>query len=276
MLYSFQTRKTDYDRIPIILTMLGISHHQEPVYRPRGLPVHQIFYCTAGKGEVLIDNRKYVIEKNQCFFIMKDTTHEYHSVKGQDWVLDIVGFNGAIAPLLLRMLRLNKSGACLMRRIEVFEEHIDKLDEISRGNYQRKKVMLSKELYSLLVDLSQDITLVASERADYGNPIITQTIDYIEQHCGEDISLDQMANAVSRTPEYLCSLFKKYMGITPLNYITNTRLLRAKLLLVREPATPIVEIAARCGFSNPSYFGHVFKKNYSMTPNQYRMKYIGQ
>lgn len=273
MLKSFQYKKNEYNNIPLLLVLLGKDHHQEPVYRVHGVPIYQFFYCKNGQGEVIIDNRKYVIDKGQCFVILKDTPHEYHSTS-DDWILDIIGFNGNIVPLLLRTLKMNQSGAYLLSGRDLLSTHYDKLIEISNQTIPRKHMILSQELYGFLTDLANSLTHIVSGVADYGNPTITRVIEYMESNYSEDIPLDTLASLVSRTPEYLCSIFKEHTGVTVGKYLANIRMLHATILLVQEPSLPINQVAQACGFRSPSYFGKQFLSKYGVTPNQYRMNHM--
>ncbi len=272
-LKSFQYKKNEYEKLPLLLVLLGHNHDQEPVYRTHGVPMYQILYCKEGQGELIVDNRKYYIEKGQCFFIQKDAPHEYHSTS-KKWILNIVGFTGPIVPILLRTLKLDSSGTYLLKTNSNFQSHMETLIQISNDDSPRTRLLLSQELYSLLTDLTSELTHIKSSAADYGNPTITHVIEYIESHYYEDISLDTLADISSRTPEYLCSVFKKHTGLTIISYINNIRLLHASIALIQTPSKPINEISNECGFRSPSYFGKLFSKHYGMTPQKYRLQHI--
>ncbi len=274
MLKAFQYKKNDYNSIPILLTLLGKEHHQEPVYRTRGIPMNQIIFCRSGQGQLIIDKRECIIDKHHCFIILKDVPHEYHSTSDEDWIVDIVGFNGAVVPVLLRALKMNSSGAYILSKSEVFEEYLQTILSLTSRADKRAYMELSQTLYCLLTDLSLDITSVSSDRADYGNPVITQVISYIESNFAEDISLYDLAEYVHRTPEYLCKVFKQYTGSTLVSYMNSVRLIQAMNMLVDEPSLPVNQVALKCGFRSPSYFGKVFARQYGMSPSEYRMSNI--
>ncbi len=66
---------------------------------------------------------------------------------------------------------------------------------------------------------------------------------------------------------------KKTFGITPNMLLTKYRLEEAtKYLLLT--SDQISKIATRVGYQNVYYFSMAFKKNYGMSPSQYRKKYI--
>ena len=62
--------------------------------------------------------------------------------------------------------------------------------------------------------------------------------------------------------------FKKYIGISCLEYIKNLRLENAAARLAKGENS-ILEISMSCGFSNLSYFYREFKKKYGMTPKKF-------
>ena len=273
MLKSFQYKKKEHNSIPLLVTLLGINHNQEPVYRMKGIPINQFLFCKKGKGELLLENRKYDIEKGQCFFIPKDLPHEYHAVDS-DWILDIIGFNGNIVPALLRSLKLETAGAYHLSTDFDYEKRIKKINKISENQGPHCFMNISQELYCFLTDLSFALKQIRSSTIDYGNPVINQAVDYIESNYNQDISLAALATEVSRTPEHLCNVFKKNTGQTIVAYINNVRLLHASIMLLQDSSKPVNEIAAECGFRSPSYFGQMFLKHYGLTPQQYRLNNI--
>jgi AraC family transcriptional regulator len=92
---------------------------------------------------------------------------------------------------------------------------------------------------------------------------------YIESHLSEDLSLDELARVVDISPNYLISLFRESIGTTPHKYVVQQRLESARKLLAR-PGMSLLEIAHRCGFQDQSQFTTIFRRNFGVTPGQYR------
>ena len=84
------------------------------------------------------------------------------------------------------------------------------------------------------------------------------------------IGISQLYLLSQKSPEHLCRTFKKYLGISPTEYVNNLRLEHAIVLLLSSDYQ-ILEIALECGFDNLSHFYHIFKKKNNLTPNKYRM-----
>jgi AraC family transcriptional regulator len=96
-----------------------------------------------------------------------------------------------------------------------------------------------------------------------------RAMDYINEHLGEDLSLTKIAAQVDMSQYYFCRLFKQSVGITPHKYLIQQRVERAKSLL-RQRELTILDIAADCGFANPSHFAKYFRRYTGVSPQQFR------
>lgn len=104
----------------------------------------------------------------------------------------------------------------------------------------------------------------------YSKPV-EESLGIIEQNYNTNLSLDDICSKISVSKNYFCYLFKREVGISIWNYLTDVRIAHAKNLL-EETELKSYEIAFRVGYDNPSYFSRLFKKNESMSPNEYREK----
>ena len=59
-------------------------------------------------------------------------------------------------------------------------------------------------------------------------------------------------------------------GLSATKFIRSIRLQKAKELLHQQPALSITAIAMDCGFTDPGYFGRVFKKEFGVTPGEWQ------
>lgn len=102
----------------------------------------------------------------------------------------------------------------------------------------------------------------------YGSSIVKQAVNYIKKHYNEDINLNIVANHVSVNKVYLSILFKKVTGENFLDFVTRTRIDKARELLGKN--IKLYEVACMVGFNDPKYFSVVFKKVVGLSPFDYR------
>ncbi len=98
---------------------------------------------------------------------------------------------------------------------------------------------------------------------------IIPAINYAEGHCSEKIFLDRMCDELCIDKFNFCKTFKKAIGITFFQYLTELRLHNAEKLL-SGTSKSITEIAFECGFSTVQYFNSVFVKTKGCTPSSFR------
>ncbi|MBW3077805.1 AraC family transcriptional regulator [Bifidobacterium simiiventris] len=94
----------------------------------------------------------------------------------------------------------------------------------------------------------------------------------IQQRFAAPLSLDDIAAAGRVSRSQCCMLFKRYVGHTPNEYLTERRVEEAKRLLAGTDGS-IAEIARACGFSSASYFISVFRRRLGATPKEYRLRF---
>ena len=275
MRYSISVTRRQFAKTPLLLRSLGIDQAQDPIYRPNGFPVWQLFYAVSGSGEFRLDGWRGVLRPGQAALLAPNEAHSYRSLGG-DWVLHYIGFEGELCQKLLACLGLGQSGLYSLARPEVLLDHLQTLERILLEARSNSALLSSKELYSLLLDFSQSLTRLTDSRYAEATGMEKEMILYLEDHYQEDISLDELAAHFRRTPEYLCSLFKAATGETISHYLRRIRIHRAKVLLMETPDASLREIAEACGFHSLSYFGKVFREATGFTPQGYRLGISGR
>lgn len=101
---------------------------------------------------------------------------------------------------------------------------------------------------------------------------IRRLLDYIEQHLGEDLSLEAMAAEVELSPLYLVRAFRAVVGQSPHQYVVSRRVEHARRLL-SGTATPIADIALAAGFSSQSHLSNWFRRIVGVSPAAYRKQH---
>ena len=96
---------------------------------------------------------------------------------------------------------------------------------------------------------------------------IETLISFMSKHYCEKTTLRDLADIVDISPTYLETIFKKLTGKSPINYLINVRIQKAKELL--RDGHAISEVASVVGFSDVFYFSKCFKKCEGIAPSHF-------
>ncbi|MEV5030247.1 response regulator [Paenibacillus sp. LPE1-1-1.1] len=96
---------------------------------------------------------------------------------------------------------------------------------------------------------------------------------FIRKHLVEDVSLQAIADHMYMHPVHVSRIFKLETGDNLSDYVLRLKMEQAAVMLAN-PALKSYEIASQLGYQNPNYFNKVFKKYYSLTPQEYRHKQL--
>ena len=107
------------------------------------------------------------------------------------------------------------------------------------------------------------------EIRDARETLIQQIQEYIHVHLAEDVSLQTLATHVDMHPVYLSKVYKLVTGEGLKDYLSRIRMERAVHLL-KNKELKVYEIAGQLGYLNTAYFIKVFKKEFAVTPQEYR------
>lgn len=99
------------------------------------------------------------------------------------------------------------------------------------------------------------------------NNSVYKAIKYMHDNLGSPLSIRQISSELNMSEPGFCQYFKKITGITPKEYLTDLKLLKAKDMIKH---TSITNVAYDLGYENISYFISLFKNKYGMTPKQYK------
>ena len=113
---------------------------------------------------------------------------------------------------------------------------------------------------------------IAEESARHSqNPTasISPALRYISAHYTEDIDLDSLSGSCCMNRSYFCRRFKDITGKSPIAYVNEYRLTKARSLLTSHEKS-VSEIAVECGFPDSNYFSRLFTKCYGISPIKFR------
>lgn len=142
--------------------------------------------------------------------------------------------------------------------LKSFLDNLDKLETLD----EVKSWFMS--LYTTFINQLNE------KKTNRSNSVVTATLKYIDENYSNPcLSAESIADYVDISPNYLRTIFKNTVNKSLSTYISEFRFNKAKILLQTTDIT-VSDISTAVGFSNSNYFYTAFKKNYGISPNQYR------
>jgi AraC-like DNA-binding protein len=242
------------------------SHHY---WNPGIRSYYLIYYVIKGKGTYRIGNNSYHIKKGNAFLIEPGIATYYEADETDPWEYVWVGFSGAMASQYISQIFTEDSPfisckdnsnleACVREMISCFLQK--SVIDISLRPY----------LYKFLYCLNNNITnLKRIESRNLPEGYVELATGYIDNNYFNDISIDDVSKYVNLTRAYLFRLFKKYLRISPQQYLINIRMEKACELLQNSDFA-IGYVARSAGYRDVLLFTKIFKKKIGITPTEFR------
>ncbi len=136
-----------------------------------------------------------------------------------------------------------------------------------QGSASLRDVLASTLLTAFLTGETEVHSVSLAHWPDPVQRAITFMAGQIEKDAAARLELKTIASAACVSPEYLCRIFQKTLGNSPLAMFRLMRLERAALLLSRSNYS-VARVAELTGFQSPFHFSRVFKGVYGLTPRE--------
>lgn len=101
------------------------------------------------------------------------------------------------------------------------------------------------------------------------DPVVDRAIEFINDHLHEVFSIADVSSYCGLSHVQLTNRFTQAVGVSPIKYLINARIQKARRLLC-ETNISVAQIAAMCGYENQFYFSKRFRMIMGLSPQQYR------
>ncbi|HEX8429111.1 AraC family transcriptional regulator [Hymenobacter sp.] len=152
---------------------------------------------------------------------------------------------------------------------------LERLVQLSRDTGRVKDVLATFTIQEMLVRLMQTQArqLIFNNYTQHlTSHRFAHVVQYIKQHLTEQITVDKLSALACMSKATFFRVFKRELGLTPIEYIIQERLAEAKRLL-RNPLSSVADVCFRAGFNNTAYFQKLFKQYEGMTPGLYKKQH---
>ncbi|MCT4686952.1 helix-turn-helix transcriptional regulator [Vallitalea sp.] len=149
-------------------------------------------------------------------------------------------------------------------------EDINNIFAASKSKDSNNEFLIDLYAQKLVFDLIKNKSTYQILNKNSSHPI-NIAVKYINENIEEMINIKELAKDLHMSESNFSHLFKKVVGIKPVEYIKNKKLELALEFLRNESVT---DVAFNLGYANISYFIRLFKDKYNMTPKQYKLTYF--
>lgn len=239
-----------------------------------------IFVCLQGEAEFFLDLKNYKLKKGDMCVVFPFSI--FQAVCKSD---DFNGFGMEASIELFKDIQIPsstdyylyiKDNPCISLP-ENEQQMLTELCDMMVQKNERETHPFRKEitccifrvLYYEIASIYKKGEPIMQESVPRKDMLVRRFMYLLAKNCHKHREVDYYACKLCITPRYLSSVIKEKTGSTAKEWIVNTVIKQAKLLL-NDNRLSVLQISDKLNFANPSFFNQYFKKHAGMTPKKFR------
>lgn len=260
---------------------------------------HEFFFCVDGEAKMYMEDEVYVIKRGDIFYLRPNLRNRMVIENGHffhahcihfDWHFIDESFNFSAedvyifpsqtdeAKVFTRKLSSRPTaevtelpfpaiirGTDYERLLPMFRGMYLSYRENTTASHLRMRGLFLQAVSEMM--FSKEISYSSTEHAH--RHLVEKTIEYINSHYSEQISVPTLARSVGMSSKYFGVIFKKITGNTVNEYVTLLRMQKTEELLVNTDMS-LDKIANEVGIADEYYIVKLFKRYKGITPGRFR------
>ena len=226
---------------------------------------YELYFFLHGKASYIVEGRQYTLNNGDVLLIspsnlhqlnIKDSNESYERIVlwiNTQYLKDISTPNTDLSTCFKIA---NESGMHLIRNDKIFiylKDEFNELIKMDNKNTFGSEIEAENHLKNILIKVGEYLLNIGeSVNLSKENKLVSEVIDYINNHITEDLSLEQISKDFYISKYYLSHLFKEHTNTSPHKYILKKRLLLSKELI--NSGMKINNVYRECGFKDYTHF----------------------
>jgi len=233
-----------------------------------------IHTIVSGNGSFSLNGTHYICGAGDTFVIFPGALHQYVAAEVEPWHYVWVAFHGHRSEPLLQQLGITPErpvvrGSGTRKAFSLYRKLRRTLRDAERP------ALADLEAEGLLRLLLHELSLASAAQLPSApsaeSPAkrqVEQAMRWLELQHAQPISIEQLSKSLGYHRTHLSKIFKETIGLSPMQYLMQIRLERAKSLLGSRWS--VEEVASSVGFADPLYFSKQFRKRFGVSPTAFR------
>ncbi|MGL5411613.1 AraC family transcriptional regulator [Cetobacterium sp.] len=248
-------------------------------------PFTEIFYITEGKGSFQLDDEWVNVSIGDLVIINSNCLHtEKSTISSNPLEYIVLGIdNISLNDLESKTYNIDSQNTNKFFKVLNYKDDkylsyflnslITELDK-KESHYEIScKSLLTLFIVYILRSAKNDLKITKDSKLL--NLECMKIKNYLDSNYTQNITLDFLSELSYLNKFHLVHTFTKQIGTSPINYLINKRIEESKSLLTTTNFS-IRDISSIVGFSNSSYFSHMFKKITGSSPKEYKTKSLSK
>ena len=240
----------------------------------------EIIYLLSGELEVTLNEYTSLLKAGDFILINSRIVHSTKSINGNESIMLQLPYpflKKCIPDISAVQLMVSsrpghaQTASTLVRLKEILKSMRVLFEAGGIEDRLQFNSLLYKLLYLLYRDFRTEVLPSDYEKRSKNLYRLEPLIQYTQEHYTQRITIEEIAGIAALEPRYFCRFFKKYMGITYLEYLNEVRLshIYHDLIATDFPLRYILELH---GFTNYKLFRTLFYEKFRDTPGNLRRK----
>lgn len=226
-----------------------------------------LHYVTGGKGTY----NGRAIGAGDGFLVVPEKPHVMVSDKEDPWQFKWISFRGSDARRQMKALGLDEEHLYFTFSFaNRLEELID--DALYRDHGDCDLNTYMQGVFYIILSYHKQEYLNSISKKNTKQSYTQRAMSYIDEHYGEAVRVDEIAQHLHISRKYLCAVFKQETGLSTKDHLLNRRTeVAADLLLNTEMS--VSEIAAEVGYADYTQFSRMFRKKKGCSPREFAKRH---